>query len=57
MFDTIVPVIAFVIILGLLWGLLKLILKLTTKIFSWGCLLLLLIGAVIFILGGNLPSF
>jgi len=57
MLETFFPVIAVLIILGLVWGLLKFILKITTKIFTWGCLILLIVGAIALFLGGSFPTF
>jgi len=57
MLEKLIPVIAVLLILGLLWGLLKFILRITTKIFTWGCLILIIIGAIALILGGNFPTF
>lgn len=45
-----------IIILVILWVGIKFILKLTTKIFSCGCALILMIGAILFITG-NLNIF
>lgn len=40
-----------ILVLGILWLLIKFIFKLTVRIFSCGCLLILVIGAFLF-LGG-----
>jgi len=57
MIEQIIPLLLVLLILGLIWVLLKFILKLTSKIFSCGCLIILVIGAIIFFLGGDLAFF
>ncbi len=49
MFDQILPAIVALLVLGLIWGMLKLVLKLTAKIFTCGCLTIVVIGALIFV--------
>lgn len=57
MIEQIFPILLGLLILGLIWTLVKFILKLTSKIFSCGCLIILVIGAFIFFLGGDLAVF
>jgi len=45
-----------ILVLGILWFLIKFIFKLTVRIFSCGCLLILIIGAFFF-LGGYFGFF
>ena len=40
-----------IVVLAILWGVIKLIFKLTMQIFSCGCLLILVIGALLFFSG------
>jgi hypothetical protein len=57
MIEQIFPILLVLLTLGLIWSLLKFILKLTSKIFSYGCLVILVIGAFIIFLGGDLAVF
>jgi hypothetical protein len=57
MIEQIFPLLLVLLILGLIWVLIKFILQLTSKIFSCGCLIILVIGAIIFFLGGDLAVF
>ena len=56
MFEALFPFLLVLLIVGLIWGLLKFFLKKTAKIFTWGCLVLIVIGAILFFLGGGIPS-
>ncbi len=47
------PFLIILLVIGLIWVLIKLFLKLTTKIFSCGCVVILVIAVLIFFLSGN----
>jgi hypothetical protein len=51
MFDQLLPIILVIFVVGLIWLLLKLVLKLTAKVFSCGCLVIVVVGLILFALG------
>ncbi len=51
MIDQLLPIFLIILVIGLIWILLKFVLKLTIKVFSCGCLVILVIGMVLFVLG------
>jgi hypothetical protein len=53
MFESLAPVLIALLVIVVIWVLLKFILKLTVKIFSWGCLMIFILGAVLFFMRGN----
>jgi hypothetical protein len=58
MIDQLLPIFLIILVIGLIWILLKFVLKLTIKVFSCGCLVILVIGMVLFVLGFiELPAF
>jgi len=57
MLETIFPFLFVIFVVGIIWFLLKFILKLTLKIFSLGCIVLLVVGGIIFFLGGSSFNF
>jgi len=57
MLETIFPFLIVIFVVGIIWFLLKFILKLTLKIFSLGCIVLLVVGCIIFFLGGSSFNF
>jgi hypothetical protein len=52
MFDSLYPVLILLLVVGVVWVLLKFMLKLTVKIFSWGCLMIFILGVVLFAIRG-----
>ena len=56
MTDQIVPIIVAILVLAVLWGVLKAILKLTKKVFSCGLFLIIVNGGII-LLTSNLEIF
>jgi len=58
MIDQLVPILIFILVIGLIWTLLKFTLKITVKVFSCGCVVILAIGLLVYALGlVDLPSF
>ncbi len=48
MFDELIIALVFLLILGLVWGLIKAIFKLTLKVFSCGLIVILVIALLLF---------
>ena len=46
-----VNILMIILVIAIIWMVIKLVFKLTTRIFSCGCLLLLVIGAILFFSG------
>lgn len=58
MIDQFMPILIFFIVIGLIWILLKFALRLTVKVFSCGCLVIVVIGLLLFAFGFvELPVF
>jgi hypothetical protein len=57
MVEQLLPYVLILLVIGLVWFLINLLLKLTVKIFSCGCLVLLVIAVIVFLLGGDIPIF
>jgi hypothetical protein len=58
MIDQFMPILIFFIVIGLIWILLKFALKLTIKVFSCGCFVIVVIGLLLFAFGFvELPVF
>ena len=58
MIEPFLPILLIILVIGLIWILLKFVLKLTVKVFSCGCLVILVIGMVLFLFGiVELPAF
>jgi hypothetical protein len=58
MTDQLIPILVFILVIGLIWTLLKFVLKLTSKVFSCGCLGIVVIGLLLFAFGlVELPAF
>jgi hypothetical protein len=57
MVEQLIPILLVFLVVGLVWTLLKFVLKLTAKIFSCGCLVIILIGIVVAIFGRDIPVF
>lgn len=57
MIEQLFPFILILLVIGLVWVVIKLILKLTAKIFSCGCVVIILVAVLIFFLGGNHTAF
>ena len=57
--DGLLSILLIVLVVAILWVVLKFILKLTMKIFSCGCLLILVVGGLLFLSGylSITPSF
>jgi len=53
MIDQLFPFLLILLAIGLIWVLIKLILKLTAKVFSCGCVALFIIAALVFFLSGD----
>ena len=53
MIDQLFTYLLILLVIGLVWVVLRRILKLTAKVFSCGCVVLVVIAAVIIFLGGN----
>lgn len=49
--DGFISILLIVLVVAIVWMVIKFVFKLTTKIFSCGCLLILAIGAVLFFAG------
>lgn len=54
MFESLYPALILLLVIGVIWVLLKFLLKLTMKIFSWGCMMILILGAIVFVMRSNL---
>jgi hypothetical protein len=57
MIEQLIPILLVFLVVGLIWTLLKFVLKLTAKIFSCGCLVIILISIIVVVFRGNLPVF
>lgn len=57
MIEQLLPFILILLVIGLVWVVIKLILKLTAKIFSCGCVVIILVALLIFFLSGNHTAF
>ena len=58
MTDQLIPILVFILVIGLIWTLPKFVLKLTGKVFSCGCLDIVVIGLLLFAFGlVELPAF
>ncbi len=54
----ILTIIIIILLISLLWTLVKFVLKLTSQVFSCGCLVILIIGAILLALGFiEIPAF
>jgi len=57
MLETIYPYLLGFLVLIVILGLLKIVLKITSKLFKWGCLILILIGGIMIFLGDGIAFF
>jgi hypothetical protein len=57
MIEQLIPILLVFLVVGLIWTLIKFVLKLTAKIFSCGCLVIILISIIVVVFRGNLPVF
>lgn len=51
MFEQIIPILGFILIIAVVWTILRLILRLTAKIFSCGCVVILALGLLLLFVG------
>lgn len=58
MTEQLLPVLVFLLVVGIIWILLKFVLKFTVKIFSCGCVVILAIALILYAFGFiELPTF
>ena len=58
MLDNLFTYLIILLVIGLFWVVIKRMLKLTAKVFSCGCAVLVIVAAVVIILGGmDIPFF
>jgi hypothetical protein len=58
MIEQFLPYLIVLLVIGVIWILLKFVLKLTVKVFSCGCMVLVVIGIILLVLGFiEIPAF